>query len=661
MKFKKSFAGMFLGTLLCGSTILIFQNCSNQGFDSISSFQSPSLDIWDARSLANISLPDSNLVHSNSSILSKKNSACVGKPIAPILVIAGQSNAVGLGKISDLAPDHWLWPFWKKHGYNFKYWSMRKNASWSDGKVISTGDVISGAHVFGPEMTIAASAESGGLRDFFIYKMAVGGSYLANVSGTAKSTTEWRQRGGGGIYDSAVKDLKKAADQICNSGLQPVVIGFFWMQGESDSINLAVAGDYSRNLTTLITEAREDFMDAHTPVILGKIRTGPQSICPWTFSSIIRYSDDYVASTLLAVSTIETNDLGYYPPPCSGVFCIAHYNTEGQMALGKRFYAALAKEIKLQPKPVTPAPKPAPAPAPKPPVAPPVVTPKPPVTPPVVTPKPPVAPPVVTPKPPVAPPVVTPKPPVAPPPAPTQGEVKGVIDGISAAAQGSYNISGWACAQFNPQSLSVHLYLGGAAGSGTLIGATTANGSSEAQVATACSSTGNAYRFSIPLSKDQVVQFGGKKIYVHGISPFGLGNHLLSNSGHFIVPMPPITAIHEFFKGTDYFETASVNEGTKAGFASKGVAFKVYASQASDLVAVYRCYVSSSKDHFVSRHANCEKQTTEGNYGFIYPNPTPGHIPVYRYRNPTTGDHMANTGAAPAGYTQESILGYAPK
>ncbi len=267
----------------------------------------------------------------------------------------------------------------------------------------------------------------------------------------------------------------------------------------------------------------------------------------------------------------------------------------------------------------------------------------------------------VTTKPPVAPPVVTPKPPVTPPPAPTQGEVKGVIDGISAAAQGSYNISGWACAQFSPQSLSVHLYLGGAAGSGTLIGATTPNGSSEAQVATACSSTGNAYRFSIPLSKDQVVQFGGKKIYVHGISPFGLGNHLLSNSGDFIVPMPPITGIHEFFKGTDYFETASVNEGTKAGFASKGVAFKVYASQASDLVAVYRCYVSSSKDHFVSRHANCEKQTTEGTYGFIYPNPTPGHIPVYRYRNPTTGDHMANTGAAPAGYTQESILGYAPK
>jgi hypothetical protein len=353
MKIKKSFAGMLLGTLFCGSIVVIFQNCSNQSFDTISSFQSPSLDVWDTRSLANVSLADSNLVHSNSAILLKKNSACVGKPIAPILVIAGQSNAVGLGKISDLAPNNWIWPFWKKHGFNFKYWSMRKNVSWSAGKVIAKGGQI--PNLFGPEMTLAAYAENGGLSDFFIYKMAVGGSSLAKHDSGLTSINEWRQRGGGGIYDSAVKDLKKAADQICNSGLQPVVIGFFWMQGESDSRNIAIAGEYSRNLTTLITQARQDFMSPKTPVILGKIRSGPPSICLWTYSEIVRAADDYVASVLPAVYTVETNDLGYYSAQCTstnGAFCNAHYNTAGQMILGKRFYAALAKAIKLQPKPV---------------------------------------------------------------------------------------------------------------------------------------------------------------------------------------------------------------------------------------------------------------------------------------------------------------------
>jgi hypothetical protein len=80
--------------------------------------------------------------------------------------------------------------------------------------------------------------------------------------------------------------------------------------------------------------------------------------------------------------------------------------------------------------------------------------------------------------------------------------------------------------------------VGGSAGQGTLLGAATANASSEPAVAAACQSSGTAHRFHIPMSHEQLVAYQGQAVYVHGISPVGNDNLLLAGSGDHAVPPP---------------------------------------------------------------------------------------------------------------------------
>lgn len=114
------------------------------------------------------------------------------------------------------------------------------------------------------------------------------------------------------------------------------------------------------------------------------------------------------------------------------------------------------------------------------------------------------------------------------------GRIAGVIDSVQ-----NNTIYGWACANGSPYSINVHVYVGGAAGAGTIIGGYAAANGSETAVANACGSFGTAYRFAIPLSLSVRQAHAGKRIYLHGIHPTGTyANDLLSNPGVFSVPPP---------------------------------------------------------------------------------------------------------------------------
>ncbi|TXH66346.1 MAG: hypothetical protein E6Q88_12160 [Lysobacteraceae bacterium] len=114
------------------------------------------------------------------------------------------------------------------------------------------------------------------------------------------------------------------------------------------------------------------------------------------------------------------------------------------------------------------------------------------------------------------------------------GRITGIIDSVQ-----NNTIYGWACASGSPYSISVHVYVGGSAGVGTIIGGYAAANGSETAVANACGSFGTAYRFAIPLSLSVRQAHAGKRIYIHGIHPTGTyANDLLSNPGVFSVPAP---------------------------------------------------------------------------------------------------------------------------
>lgn len=119
----------------------------------------------------------------------------------------------------------------------------------------------------------------------------------------------------------------------------------------------------------------------------------------------------------------------------------------------------------------------------------------------------------------------------------TVTHIIGNIDGVPVDGSGNASIGGWACSAGLAQSINVDLYMGGPAGTGTMIGRYTANQSSEPAVASACNVSSGSYRFNIPLSTTVRSQYAGQTIYIHGISPVGLDNSLLNNSGNFTVPV----------------------------------------------------------------------------------------------------------------------------
>lgn len=126
----------------------------------------------------------------------------------------------------------------------------------------------------------------------------------------------------------------------------------------------------------------------------------------------------------------------------------------------------------------------------------------------------------------------------------TQSTITGHIDAVRL-VDGVYHLAGWACSTGRNESVDVHVYVGGAAGTGTGILGYRADAASEPAVAHACQAYGTAYRFSIPLTAAIRAQHGGKKIYVHGISPIGAANLLIGGSGHFTVP-PTLTATRRY-------------------------------------------------------------------------------------------------------------------
>jgi len=113
----------------------------------------------------------------------------------------------------------------------------------------------------------------------------------------------------------------------------------------------------------------------------------------------------------------------------------------------------------------------------------------------------------------------------------------GEISGITSDANGNHYVNGWACSVGVNAPIDVHLYVGGASGTGTYATAASANLPSDGNVANACQTQARNYTFRIPLSNAIRDVQGGKPIYVHGISVVATQpSNVLRNSGGYTVP-----------------------------------------------------------------------------------------------------------------------------
>jgi len=142
--------------------------------------------------------------------------------------------------------------------------------------------------------------------------------------------------------------------------------------------------------------------------------------------------------------------------------------------------------------------------------------------------------------------------------------------------------------------------------------------------------------------------------------------------------------VHDHFYTTNSAEIGTTTYGKKGnnGYISEGLSFNIFTHHHTGLVPVWRYYHSGSQDHFYTSNPE-EVGTTDigktGHNGYTcecvmgYCSPIEffGGVPVHRYYNAKTQDHLytanpaeigtTKVGATGAhGFTFEGILGYVP-
>lgn len=200
---------------------------------------------------------------------------------ANIIVLAGQSNAVGVGYTKYLSKH-----FDKKmiakfyEGYENVLINYYSHGIKSNGFVKTTVNCTELAKdTLGPEVGIAKNlTERYPNEEFFIVKCAFGGATLFNdwlspSNGLPYSNTsmaneypdivqalnQGKHPTAGWCYNELIKILNESIQILKKEGFEPQICAFFWMQGESDSYAKDLVENYIQRYDNLLKDFQKQF------------------------------------------------------------------------------------------------------------------------------------------------------------------------------------------------------------------------------------------------------------------------------------------------------------------------------------------------------------------------------------------------------------------
>lgn len=110
-------------------------------------------------------------------------------------------------------------------------------------------------------------------------------------------------------------------------------------------------------------------------------------------------------------------------------------------------------------------------------------------------------------------------------------------------------------------------------------------------------------------------------------------------------PPPPAGAVqrdvHRAYNAQlgDHLLGITQNEGAPA-WRYEGVAFRAMSAAVAGTVALHRCRINNTSQHFLSNAANCEGHTSEGVVGYVFSAQAAGTQPIYRCVSPKGTDHL---------------------
>ena len=233
-----------------------------------------------------------------------------------VIYMGGQSNMVGQGNKKYLGDSIKLSPNVKFLDYSLDV-SLKK----SDYK-------------FGPEYGMSQVLTKSFPNSKFIFiKYAIGGASLLDWA-PEYSKEKAEITGHPEFGDMYGKFIQKIEKEVPEEDSFP--LAFLWMQGERDAVVPDAGKEYEENLDHLIRSFRRDLNAEKLPFIIGLIDPKPER---YVLKDHVVHSQKMIAKELPEVFTIETSDLSKMKDQ-------VHYDSKGQMALGRRFGHQIEKILK---------------------------------------------------------------------------------------------------------------------------------------------------------------------------------------------------------------------------------------------------------------------------------------------------------------------------
>lgn len=220
-----------------------------------------------------------------------------------IYLLAGQSNMMGKGKISEIPANYRQTPS------NVKFYYQ--------GREKGLGQFA----YFGPEVGFAHEVARAFPNDQHI---------IIKQAATGSTIERWLP--GQALYKGLLRQVGFSLPEEHDKKIAAII----WMQGESDARSASLAGQYGGRLNRLIQALRTDLNSPNSLFILGQIN--PEDLA---FSKVaqVQASQRQVQQSSSNTILVSTDGLGK-------MYDHVHYNAQGQLELGKRFAKAYIEQAR---------------------------------------------------------------------------------------------------------------------------------------------------------------------------------------------------------------------------------------------------------------------------------------------------------------------------
>lgn len=251
-----------------------------------------------------------------------------------IIIIAGQSNAVGCTYVNTLDED--------KRYYYAPYVYLYEDGNFVDyyKRRIIKGITCNLGHCdfqMGIEYGISYVLNKEFPKTTIgLLRYAYGGTTLYNhwktdYTGTPEGTEDY-----GTCYYHFKKTIVEGLEAYKRAGFNPIIRGMVWMQGETDAVDIVKANCYKDNLITLLKAFRRDLGIPDLKIIIGEIATQAPSA---PHSSKIRKIQREVCE-------MDENNIFLSTKGIKIGHDTFHFDGNEDFILGKRFGKAITKLLR---------------------------------------------------------------------------------------------------------------------------------------------------------------------------------------------------------------------------------------------------------------------------------------------------------------------------